>query len=337
VHCHAIVIELNPSCHARLLGGARNVEGVVARQAIEIRQVSKSFERGKAVLDGINLSIERGEMVALIGASGSGKSTLIRAIAGLLPIDRADRSRFGEPVEGSIEIFGETMQRGGRIGGSAGALRTRVGVVFQQSNLVPRLPVLTNVLVGALGRLARWRGTFGVFPRAEKARAMLALERVGIADQALKRGSQLSGGQQQRAAIARALVQGADVIIADEPIASLDPSSARRVMDTLADLNKTDGITILVSLHQVEYAMGYCPRTVALRGGKVVYDGPSSALTPAFLSELYGAESETLFLPGLGETAGREAGAGVPFPRLPDPQPDHRAPPDGGTLIPVRA
>lgn len=164
---------------------------------------------------------------------------------------------------------------------------------------------------------------------------MLALTRVGIADQALKRGSQLSGGQQQRAAIARALVQGADVIIADEPIASLDPSSARRVMDILADLNRTDGITVLVSLHQVEYALGYCPRTIALRDGTVVYDGPSKALTPAFLSELYGAESESLFLPGLGEMAGRAFGTGTPFPLPEEPRHDSR-PPDDGTLIPVR-
>jgi phosphonate transport system ATP-binding protein len=129
------------------------------------------------------------------------------------------------------------------------------------------------------------------------------LARVGIAEQALKRGSQLSGGQQQRAAIARSLVQGSEILIADEPIASLDPSSARRVMDILAELNRVDGITILVSLHQVEYALNYCPRTIALRNGEVVYDGPSSALTPAFLSELYGAESEELFLPRVGEQA----------------------------------
>ncbi len=307
----------------------------MTRQAIDVRHVSKSFDRGKTVLNDVNLTIARGEMVALIGASGSGKSTLIRSIAGLVPIDRADRPRQGEPVEGTIEILGQVMQRGGRIHSAAGGLRTKVGIVFQQFNLVPRLSVLTNVLSGCLGRIPGWRGTFALFPRQERARAMLALTRVGIADQALKRGSQLSGGQQQRAAIARALVQGADVIIADEPIASLDPSSARRVMDILADLNRTDGITVLVSLHQVEYALGYCPRTIALRDGTVVYDGPSKALTPAFLSELYGAESESLFLPGLGEMAGRAFGTGTPFPLPEEPRHDSR-PPDDGTLIPVR-
>lgn len=309
----------------------------MSRTAIGLTHVSKSFESGRVVLKDVSLSVRRGEMVALIGASGSGKSTLIRSIAGLIAIDRAHRPRHGEPVEGRIEILGETMQQDGRIGPAAGRIRSRVGVVFQQFNLVPRLPVLTNVITGCLGRMSSWRGSLGLFPRREKQRAMLALERVGIADQALKRGSELSGGQQQRAAIARALVQGADIIIADEPIASLDPSSARRVMDILSDLNRTDGITVLVSLHQVEYAIGYCGRTVALREGRIVYDGPSAALTPAFLAELYGAESETLFLPGLGETAGRPMGAVRPFPR-PDegPAPAPGRPPHDGSLIPIR-
>jgi phosphonate transport system ATP-binding protein len=236
----------------------------------------------------------------LIGASGSGKSTLIRAIAGLVAIDRQPGARgpgIGRPC--CIEVFGTPIQKRGRIAGDAKQLRARVGVVFQQFNLVPRLSVMTNVLLGLLGQIGFLRATFGRFSHAERRRAMHALERVGIAEQALKRGADLSGGQQQRAAIARTLIQGADVLIADEPIASLDPNSARRIMDILADLNAKDGITVLVSLHQVEYALKYCPRTVALRRGEVVYDGPSEALTPAFLSELYGAESESLFLPGL--------------------------------------
>ena len=140
---------------------------------------------------------------------------------------------------------------------------------------------------------------------------MQALARVGIAEHALKRGSELSGGQQQRAAIARTLVQGASVLIADEPIASLDPKAARRVMDILAELNRQDKITVLVSLHQVEYALSYCPRTIALRDGRIVYDGPSSALNRAFLSELYGAESEELVLPAAVEPAAAIANGGA--------------------------
>jgi phosphonate transport system ATP-binding protein len=268
--------------------------------SIEVRNVSKSFQAGKKVLRNVSLSLHAGEMVALIGASGSGKSTLIRTIAGLVPIDTtSDRSSISG---GEILIAGTPMQRQGRVTSEANALRSRVGVVFQQFNLVPRLSVLTNVCLGFLGQMPRWRGTIGRFTKAQKLRAMRALARVGIAEQALKRGSQLSGGQQQRAAIARSLVQGSEIVIADEPIASLDPSSARRVMDILAQLNREDGITVLVSLHQVEYALSYCPRTIALRDGEIVYDGPSSALTPAFLGELYGAESEELFLPLVGET-----------------------------------
>ena len=214
--------------------------------AIEIVRASKSFVKGERVLKDVSLSIGRGEMVALIGASGSGKSTLIRSVAGLTTIDKASGSNHGV-----IRAFGEAMQANGRVTSAAKALRSRIAIVFQQFNLVPRLPVLTNVCVGVLGRIPRWRGTLGRFTHAEKQLAMQALTRVGIAEQALKRGSQLSGGQQQRAAIARSLVQGAEILIADEPIASLDPSSARRVMDILSDLNRRDGITVLVSLHQV--------------------------------------------------------------------------------------
>jgi phosphonate transport system ATP-binding protein len=269
--------------------------------AIEVRGVAKSFHAGTPVLKDIGFTVAPGEMVALIGASGSGKSTLMRTIAGLISIDRPNR-RAGTPG-GRIVILGEPMQENGRICASASRLRARIGVIFQQFNLVPRLSVLTNVCLGVLGQIPGWRGVLARFSHAEQKRAMQALARVGIAEQALKRGSELSGGQQQRAAIARTLLQGASVLIADEPIASLDPKAARRVMDILAELNREDGITVLVSLHQVEYALSYCPRTIALRDGRIVYDGPSSALNPSFLSELYGAESEELFLPSLASEA----------------------------------
>jgi phosphonate transport system ATP-binding protein len=269
---------------------------MLAETLVEVRRVSKSFDRRTRVLKDVSFRLDRGEMVALIGASGSGKSTLIRAIAGLEPIDTsAMPDADGEA--GAILLFGQPMQRNGRIVGSAKDLRARIGVVFQQFNLVARVSVLTNVCLGLLGRMPFLPGTFGRFSLDEKRRAMLALHRVGIAEHALKRGSELSGGQQQRAAIARTLVQGAELLIADEPIASLDPHSARRVMDILADLNRQEGITVLVSLHQVEYGIRYCPRTIALKSGEVVYDGPSRALTPEFLNSIYGAESSDLFLP----------------------------------------
>lgn len=274
----------------------------MSETAVKVVNVCKSFQRGKRVLKTVSLSIDRGEMVALIGASGSGKSTLIRAIAGLTPIDRKQQSA-GDEAPCCINIFGKPIQRDGRVSGNANTIRSHVGIIFQQFNLVSRLSLLTNVLLGLLGQIPRWRGSLGRFSNDEKLKAMAALRRVGIDDHALKRGSELSGGQQQRAAIARTLLQGAEILIADEPIASLDPNSARRVMDILATLNKEEGITVLVSLHQVEFALRYCPRTVALRDGEIVYDGPSDTLTPQFLGELYGAESKELFLPGMEHEA----------------------------------
>ena len=257
--------------------------------AISIRRLSKSFKNSRKALDDVSLSIETGEMVALIGASGSGKSTLLRHIAGLIGADK-------NPDCCTIEVLEMTIQDQGRIAGDARRTRTNIGFIFQQFNLVGRLSVLRNVLVGTLGRIPRWRGYLGLFSKPEKLEALEALRRVGIAETVYRRASTLSGGQQQRAAIARALVQKSKLILADEPIASLDPASSKRVMENLATINREDGITVLVSLHQVEYAIRYCPRTIALRAGQVVYDGPSEALTPAFLTELYGAESEELHI-----------------------------------------
>jgi len=171
-------------------------------------------------------------------------------------------------------------------------------VVFQQFNLVGRLSLLTNVVLGVLGRIPAWRGALGWFTRSERMQAMEAMHRVGIGQYATQRASTLSGGQQQRAAIARAMVQRAEIILADEPIASLDPEAARRVMETLSRINHDDGITVVVSLHQVDFAIRFCPRTIALNQGRIVYDGPSTALTPHFLRELYGAQSEELILAG---------------------------------------
>jgi phosphonate transport system ATP-binding protein len=216
--------------------------GLSNEAIIDARRVSKSFERGVPVLDEVSFCVRRREMVALIGASGSGKSTLIRALAGLVAIDKT-RAVASELPAGSIALFGRPIQRDGGIVRGAKELRVRVGVIFQQFNLVPRLSVLTNVCLGLLGRMPFVRATLSNFTMDEKRRAMHALDRVGMTDHALKRGSELSGGQQQRAAIARTLVQGAELVIADEPIASLDPASARRVMDILADMNWQDGIT----------------------------------------------------------------------------------------------
>ncbi|MFU0507525.1 phosphonate ABC transporter ATP-binding protein [Pseudaminobacter sp. NGMCC 1.201702] len=255
--------------------------------AICVRNLSKSFGKKRA-LDNVSLEIQRGEMVALIGASGSGKSTLIRHICGL-EIAQVGQSR--------IEVLGGAIQDGGRLAAKARDMRRNIGVVFQQFNLVGRMSVLSNVLLGNLGRIPAWRGTLGLFTAEEKKAAREALARVGIPEVAWQRASTLSGGQQQRAAIARTLIQRSNILLADEPIASLDPSSARRVMEILAAVNRDEKITCVVSLHQVEYARRYCPRTIALRDGRIVFDGPSTELTNQMLIELYGDNSEELILP----------------------------------------
>jgi phosphonate transport system ATP-binding protein len=256
--------------------------------AIRITDLSKTFGK-RLALDQVNLEVLPGEMVALIGASGSGKSTLLRHVAGLVCCDGRG---------GSIEVRGRVVQKDGRLSSRIRDVRSGIGFIFQQFNLVGRLPVIVNVLAGLLHRMPRWRSLFGLFKKDELACGLEALHRVGIESQALQRASTLSGGQQQRAAIARTLVQRAKVVLADEPIASLDPESSRRVMEILARINREDRCTVLVSLHQVNVALKYCPRTVALRAGRVVYDGPSASLTPALLRELYGAEAdEILALP----------------------------------------
>lgn len=254
--------------------------------AIQISQLSKTFVTGRKALNDVNLSIQPGEMVALIGASGSGKSTLLRHIAGLMAADASSPSE--------VQIHGRTIQAQGKIAADIRSIRAHVGFVFQQFNLVDRLPVIVNVLVGTLHRVPLWRSLLRWFTRAEIATGVEALRRVGIPECGSQRASTLSGGQQQRAAIARAMVQGAKVILADEPIASLDPESSRKVMDILAQVNREDQCTVVVSLHQVNVAMKYCARTVALNKGHVVYDGPSSALTPALLRELYGADADDI-------------------------------------------
>jgi phosphonate transport system ATP-binding protein len=255
--------------------------------AISVNALNKTFPGARKALQDVHLQIQAGEMVALIGASGSGKSTLLRHMAGLMAGD----SHSGQ---GLIQIHGKTIQQGGKIASDIRRTRAGVGFVFQQFNLVDRLPVIVNVLAGTLHRVPLWRSLMRWFTRAEIACGVEALRRVGIVECRDQRAGTLSGGQQQRAAIARALVQGAKVILADEPIASLDPESSRNVMDILARVNREDGCTVVVSLHQVNVAMKYCPRTIALHRGCVVYDGPSAALTPALLRELYGAEADDI-------------------------------------------
>ena len=264
-------------------------QGFRMTPAVSIKGLKKTFPNGYAALKGVDLEVLPGEMVAVIGASGSGKSTLLRHIAGLA---------VGDKGESRIAVNGHVVQNDGRLARDIRRVRSGIGFVFQQFNLVGRLPVLTNVLAGTLHRAPLWRSIVRWFPAEEVDAGIEALGRVGIAEFAGRRASTLSGGQQQRAAIARALVQRAKLVLADEPIASLDPESSRKVMEILSTINRVDGCTVLVSLHQVNVALKYCPRTVALHKGLLVYDGPSSQLTPALLRDLYGAEAdEILSLP----------------------------------------
>lgn len=192
------------------------------------------------------------------------------------------------------------MQQNGKRSRQQRRARRDLGVIFQQFNLVTRLSLIKNVLVGRLGRVANWRGIMGLFSHEDKVRALTNLERVGMVEFAHQRASQLSGGQQQRGAIARVLTQQAKTILADEPIASLDPASAENVMEILSDINGEDGTTVVVSLHQIDHALKHCKRIVALKQGEIVFDGPANTIKAEDLNALYGMELDGALL-GEGE------------------------------------
>jgi phosphonate transport system ATP-binding protein len=253
--------------------------------AVCVRHLSRSFE-GRVALSDVSFSVQPGERVALLGASGSGKSTLLRHLCGFIVAD-----------SGYVQVLERTVQSDGRLQPGVRALRSRIGFVFQQFNLVGRLTVITNVLVGQLHRTPWWRSLSMCFSQRQREAALRALAAVGIEQSAWQRAATLSGGQQQRAALARCLVQQAQLILADEPIASLDPESARKVMELLVQLNEQHQCTVLVCLHQVEMALRYCPRTIALDAGRIVYDGPSDALTPSMLARLYAGRGDAMAEP----------------------------------------
>jgi phosphonate transport system ATP-binding protein len=243
---------------------------------LKIDWVSKHFGAIAAV-DGVALEIPEGQMVGIIGRSGAGKSTLLRMINRLL-----------DPTRGRIHFKGMdiTSLRGGRLL----EWRTRCAMIFQQFNLVKRLDVFTNVLIGRLSYHRTLPSLLKWFSRQERAMAISALERVEILEQALQRVDTLSGGQQQRVAIARALLQEPEMILADEPIASLDLRSSTMVMDTLQRINREDGITVIASLHNLATARAYCDRIIGMAEGKVVFDGAPSMLTPDTVCAIYGVE-----------------------------------------------
>ena len=253
---------------------------------LEIQHLTKVYESNNLkALDNLDLTVRDGEFVALIGLSGSGKSTLLRCI-----------NRLIEPSSGSIILDGVDITAASPE--ELRQIRRSIGMIFQQFNLVKRSTVINNVLAGRLGYTNPAWSLMNHFARPDVEQAIRNLDRVGIADKAYVRADTLSGGQQQRGAIARALVQRAKIILADEPVASLDPVSARKVMEILRELNRQDGLTVIVTLHQVDYALRYCDRVVALKAGKVVYDGPPSGLGHEALVAIYGPEIEEVFWEG---------------------------------------
>lgn len=254
----------------------------ISNPIISVQAGSKCFHTGQYALSNVNLQIGRGECVALLGASGSGKSTLLRTLCGLETFSNKDSE---------VRIQSKVLQRGGRLSHQVRVLRHMTAIIFQQFNLVGRKSLLDNVLAGALSRMPLWRVVLGRFTHAERKKALQALETVGLIDHHAQRASTLSGGQQQRAAIARALVQGSDILLADEPVASLDPESTERVMTQLLRMNRESGLTLVISLHDVDLVKRYCPRVVALKNGRLVYDGPSSQLSEAMLLNLYGQQA----------------------------------------------
>ncbi|MDF1599349.1 phosphonate ABC transporter ATP-binding protein [Mesorhizobium sp. YIM 152430] len=256
---------------------------------LKIDNLTKSFKDSKAV-DGISLSIPDGQMVGIIGRSGAGKSTLLRMI-----------NRLAEPSKGRIDFAGQdvTALRGRELL----QWRATCAMVFQQFNLVGRLDVITNVLTGRLYYHGLVASLLQHFTAAERAFAIRALDRLGMAHTALQQADTLSGGQMQRVAIARALVQEPKIVLADEPIASLDPLNAKVVMDALRTINREDGITVICNLHTLDTARNYCDRIIGLAEGKVVFDGNPGQLTQRMAREIYGAEAEEAFQEGMTSTA----------------------------------
>ena len=248
---------------------------------LELINVNRQFGAKFAVAQA-SVTFGDGEMVGIIGRSGAGKSTLLRLI-----------NRLIDPTQGKILCDGTDVTM--LSGKDLRAWRAHTAMIFQQFNLVNRLDVLTNVLCGRLNHMSGPRALFKLFTPVERALAIRALDRLGVADIAMNRADALSGGQQQRVAIARALLQEPKILLADEPIASLDPLNAKIVMNALADINRRDGITVLTNLHTLDTARAYCRRIIGMSAGRIVFDGAPDGLTQSVLREIYGqAEQDTV-------------------------------------------
>ena len=252
---------------------------------LEITDLQQSYSAIAPVLRGISLKIEQGEFVGIIGLSGSGKSTLLRCInrlvdatAGeiIVPASIVDSASNGKPND-ILKLNGNHLRY----------VRRKIGMIFQQFNIVKRLSVIENVLSGGLGYQPSVKSTLRMFSHEEQRRALVNLKRVGLLDHAYKRADELSGGEQQRVAIARTLMQRPAIILADEPVSSLDPKLSRVVLDILKRVCREDGITALVSLHTLELTREYADRVVGLKDGQVIFDGPTHELTEFIVDAIY--------------------------------------------------
>ena len=254
---------------------------------IEFKNVYKTYPNGFTALKNVNLNIEQGEFVAIIGLSGAGKSTILRCINRMHDIQQGTLTVDDVDVE---SLSGKALRR----------FRRKVGMIFQSFNLLMQktclqnicFPLLTsrvikNVLTADVPDMPFWRVLFGIFTKEQKMRALESLDKVGILDKAYTRCDQLSGGQQQRVALARTLNQNPSIILADEPVASLDPVTARQVMSDFVRINKEYKITILLNIHHVDLALNYCDRVIGVRAGEIVFDGPASSITQEQLDEVY--------------------------------------------------
>jgi phosphonate transport system ATP-binding protein len=245
---------------------------------LQIQDLVKVYPSGTRAVDGVSLDIQRGEFVVLIGLSGSGKSSLLRCI-----------NRLVEPTSGRVAFDGADITRAS--GPELRRIRRRIGMIFQSFNLVRRTSVLSNTLSGRLGYRSTWRTIASRPSRDDIAAAFENLGRVGIADKAYARADALSGGQQQRVGIARALMQRPEIMLADEPVASLDPATSHSVMKYLEEINKKDGITVICSLHFLSLARRYGTRVIALKGGKVAFDGKPEEIDERRFKEIYGEDA----------------------------------------------
>ena len=246
---------------------------------IEFQNVSKRYPNGFEALKNINLKIEQGEFVAVIGPSGSGKSTLIRTI-----------NRMHDITEGTLTVDGTNVME--LQGKQLRTFRRKIGMIFQSFNLITRTTVIKNVLTAFVPELPWWRALLGIFTKEEKIAALESLDKMGILDKAFVRADQLSGGQQQRVALARTLAQNPQIILADEPVASLDPITTRQVMDDFLRINQDMNITVIINIHHVELALQYATRVVGIREGKIVYDGPASQVDQDILDSIYQGQKE---------------------------------------------